>query len=143
MVQPGPSLIKRGDILPVLTFETVDGKQIDFAQPKNKLLFFFNTWCPYSKKAVSDLMKSPLVKDKNILIVAVARGEGGESVTDWWQEMGASVPLVADFYLDIFDHFAASGVPRFYIINKENRVLRQFYGWSKKSMSQIMWADRP
>jgi len=140
MSRPQQSLIHEGDTLPVTHFETVDGQNIHFDAKTKKLLILFNTWCPHSKKALKDLARSSLVRRKDLVIVAVAPGEGGEAIQDFRRTQPIPIHFVADFYRNIYGQLATSGVPRFYLVDKSNRVVKEFFGWHDGAVSKLDWA---
>jgi hypothetical protein len=103
------------------------------------VLILFNTWCPYSNKALDAIEKSSLLKRKGLTVVAVARGEGLKTVTKWRQEKGLTVDMVEDFSRDIYNLYATDGVPRFYLLDKNNRVVKEFFGWHEGGMDRFVW----
>lgn len=108
------------------TLETLSGKKMsleEFREGKKAIVFFWATWCPHCRQAITKLngQKDELEK-KDIRIILVDIGESKPEVRRYVEMK----EIVFDVFLDsdssVAERYEIIGVPTFYFINKEGII---------------------
>lgn len=147
--QPLGTLVEAGEATPsfFLTDVTDTGKytfntEDAFPGTRAVLLYFFSATCPdchAQTPAVVELWREvvfPSFEDdapEGYQLICVARGGGSNSLpqaADYWQQVTGDLslareqmpPLYYDTLRRIYNQFAASGVPRFYVLSPAGQV---------------------
>ncbi|KGJ89873.1 TlpA family protein disulfide reductase [Colwellia psychrerythraea] len=135
-----PEYITRGDILPINTITTIDGVEMNLHRSdKKKLVVLFATWCSDSNRLITALNNSPLLKDENIDIIAIAREEDTATVKAWRDKRGIKVALAVDEDRSIYKKFAAGGIPRIISVDEDNVVIKMNLAEGQEQLSNIIW----
>ena len=133
-------LVEPGQLLPLSTLNDITGKEIALNTPgRKKLVILFATWCPDSQRAMKALHQSPLIQDSSVDIVAIAREEQGSEVASWAAENKIKTTLVADTDRSIYRQFAHAGIPRFIMVDEQNRIVDAVLAEGEKQIEQIHW----
>ncbi len=132
--------VKVGQTLPVTQFQTIDGKTIDFIQSKNrKLVILFATWCSDSQRAMKALHESSILQQENLEIVAIARENTPEEIEQFKLERDIVIDLVADIDRSIYQQFASAGIPRFIMVDENNRIVGEALAEGENQLDLIQW----
>ena len=99
----------------------------------------FATWCSDSNRALKALNNSPLLNNKNIEVIAIAREEDNETVIEWRDKNNIIVPLAADPKREIFKKFAKAGIPRLITVTKDNKIIQMNLAEGENQLSKIIW----
>jgi peroxiredoxin len=125
-----------GDLLPPLTFTTLDGKTISTGDLKGKttLLVFFATWCgpcraelPHVQKEIWEQYKD----NPNFVLLVIGREHTPEELVKFSKENKFTFPIVADIGRKIYSHFAPQLIPRTYLIDKEGKIIHSSIGFDE------------
>ncbi|WDE09444.1 TlpA family protein disulfide reductase [Thalassomonas haliotis] len=133
-------LVQPGQLLPLTILNDITGKQVALNTPgRKKLVILFATWCPDSQRAMKALHQSPLVQDTSLDIVAIAREQQGSELASWAEENDIIVRLVADTDRSIYKKFAYAGIPRFIMVDGQNRIVEAVLAEGEKQLEHIRW----
>lgn len=132
--------IQAGQVMPLQTVTTIDGKSIDLTDPeKRKLVILFATWCSDSQRAMKALHESDILNQQDLQIVAIARENTVEEIEKFRQERNITIDLVADVDRSIYKQFASAGIPRFIMVDKTNRIVNQVLAEGENQIELIQW----
>ena len=105
-------------------FETAELKSPDDFLGNKTLLVLFTTTCddcrrdiPFAEHAYSRL------KSEGLKVVTIGRDETTQTINDYWNELGLSMPFLPDTDRAIFNLFANQTVPRFYLIDESGTIV--------------------
>ena len=133
-------LVKPGQLLPLTRLNDIGGKEVALNTPgRRKLVILFATWCPDSQRAMKALHQSALVQDKSLDIVAIAREQEISEVASWGAENEIKTTLVADTDRSIYRQFAHAGIPRFIMVNEQNRIVGTVLAEGENQLEHIRW----
>lgn len=132
--EPGKEFVEVGSQVPTFSVEGKDGAQ--FTSPedfkgKTTLLMFFTTWCPDCKQQIPHVNEAwnHFKDNADIQFICIARGGSGsyiqtpEMVAQYWADNNLSMQWFLDPFRDVFNMFAESNVPRFYLIDSTGKIL--------------------
>ena len=135
-----PVYITSGDILPINSITTIDGKEVNLHRTdKKKLVVLFASWCTDSNRLLTALNNSPLLADKSIEIIAIAREEDAATVKAWRDKRGIKVALAVDEDRSIYKKFAAGGIPRLISVDEDNKVIKMTLAEGQEQLSKVIW----
>jgi len=132
--------INKGDILPLETITTIDGDVVNLQQlGKRKLVVLFASWCSDSNRLLKALNSSPLLDDSSIEVIAIAREEDIETVSNWRDKRGIKVALAVDSDRSIYKRFASGGIPRLITVGENNRIIKMNLAEGEEQLNKIVW----
>lgn len=132
--------IQVGQVMPLQTVTTIDGKSIDLTNPEErKLVILFATWCSDSQRAMNALHESDILNQEDLQIVAIARENTVEEIEKFRQERNITIDLVADVDRSIYKQFASAGIPRFIMVDKHNRIVNEVLAEGENQIELIQW----
>ncbi|WP_041296056.1 TlpA family protein disulfide reductase [Kangiella koreensis] len=132
--------VQVGQLMPLKTVTTIDGKSIDLTNPeKRKLVILFATWCSDSQRAMKALHESDILNQEDLQIVAIARENTVEEIKKFRQERNITIDLVADVDRSIYKQFASAGIPRFILVDKNNRIVNEVLAEGENQIELIQW----
>lgn len=137
-----PALVKVavGQRQPLGQLTDIQGQVVDLQQPnKRKLLIFFATWCGDSKRLMQQLTQSPLLADKELLIVAIGREEQPQTLKEFAAEYKLPLHFIADTDRMLYQQFTDRGIPRVVLVNEQNVVVKTFLGEIPRAIDEIVW----
>jgi thiol-disulfide isomerase/thioredoxin len=125
---PGPPEV--GSAAPAVKVELVRGSS-DLRVDRNRLLFFWATWCLPCKASVPELMA--FAEDRDVEIVAIT-DEPGEVVEKFLAEFKEPFPEVVatDRFRITFQNFGVSGTPTFVLLDASGKVKHYKTGYAPK-----------
>ncbi|WP_281557444.1 TlpA disulfide reductase family protein [Thalassomonas sp. RHCl1] len=133
-------LVEPGQLLPLTKLNDIAGEQVVLNTPgRKKLVILFATWCSDSQRAMKALHQSPLIQDKSLDIVAIAREQQSTEVASWAAENDIKVTLVADTDRSIYRQFAHAGIPRFIMVDEQNRIVKTVLAEGEQQIEHIRW----
>lgn len=136
--------VKVGDPVPQMEFEMSDGTMFnnDMLLGNTTVLVFFNTKCKECQQElpVVQMLYERIVKNNNIKIIAISRGEGYDIVKSYWQSHGLSIPYSAQEDDHLFHLFANQGIPRIYIIDAGGKITHVFSDSNLPSIQILLTA---
>jgi peroxiredoxin len=132
--------IHSGDILPIKSMTTIEGKEVNLEHiGKKKLVILFATWCSDSNRLLKAMNNSPLLEDETIEVIAIAREEDKETVKKWRQAHNIKVPLAVDIDREIYKKFAAGGIPRIITVAENNKIIKMNLAEGNKQLKKVVW----
>ncbi len=132
--------IGSGDTLPLQAINDVSGKHVNLSNNnKRKLVILFATWCSDSNRLLKALNKSAILQDDSIEIIAIAREEDQEIVTQWRDKHYIIVPLASDEDRAIYKQFASAGIPRIITVGKDNKIIKMNLAEGHDQLQLIQW----
>ena len=109
-----------GNSLPDFEVEMNDGSTITGAQLRTttSVVMFFHSGCPDCQQALPRVQKLyDTYHSQGVQFALISREDGAESVAEYWQENGLTLPYSAQEDRAIYELFARKRVPRIYISN--------------------------
>jgi len=109
-------------------FEVNDGDGGTFSSEdfigKRSLLVLFDTTCEDCQRELpkANTVWENLQSDPDCQVIAISRGQKKEIVDKYWKEEHFDMPTYLDPDRTVFDKFANSTIPRFYLINSEGII---------------------
>lgn len=135
-----PEYINSGEMLPLKSIQTIDGKEVDLASTeKQKLVILFATWCSDSNRLLKALNQDAILQNPNIEVIAIAREEDKATVTAWRDEHDIKVALATDADRSIFKQFAEAGIPRIVTVSNNNQVIKMNLAEGQEQLQLIDW----
>lgn len=115
-----------GDSLPAFRVRLMDGSWVsrDSLIGHRSVVCFFNTGCPDCRQElpmVDSLFRSHGTK-ADVRIVAIAREEEAETIWDFWDTKGLTLPFSAQTDRTVYSLFAKSRIPRIYMSDTDGIV---------------------
>jgi len=131
-----------GDLAPGFTFTGLNGKVINSTDLKGKVLLlnFFATWCGPCMAEMPRLEKEirlPYKAAPNFLILAFGREHKAAEIKEFRRKSGFTFIMVPDPKREVYSKFAASGIPRNYLIDAEGRIIYQSEGYEAKDFDRL------
>ncbi|WDE02818.1 TlpA family protein disulfide reductase [Thalassomonas viridans] len=133
-------LVEPGQLLPLSRVNDITGEEVALNTPgRKKLVILFATWCSDSQRAMKALHQSPLIRDESLDIVAIAREQESSELASWAAENDIKTTLVADTDRSIYRQFARAGIPRFIMVDEQNRIVDAVLAEGEKQLEHIHW----
>ncbi|MGO4293316.1 TlpA family protein disulfide reductase [Chitinophaga sp. RAB17] len=141
--QDKDTYIKTGDNVPSFSFELTEGKTVNIADYKGKLVLLnlFATWCPPCNAELPEVQKkiwAPHKKDPRFAFFVFGREEGWEKLKPFKEKKGFDFPILPDEGRKIFSLFAAQNIPRNFLIDENGKVIYSSVGYSPEEFKQLV-----
>jgi peroxiredoxin len=136
------TLVSVGDEAPDFTCTTLDGQTVSLRELRGKvvLINFFTTWCgpclremPYLQSEVFEKFKTD-----EFFMIAIAREQQAEEVTEFRNAKGFTFPMAADPDKRIYGLFATDFIPRTFVIDKRGVVKWESAGLAKPQFEDLV-----
>jgi peroxiredoxin len=136
------TLTKVGQPVPKFTVTTLDGKSINIAEMKGKvvLINFFATWCgpcmgemPHVEKEIWQGLKN-----EKLVVLAIGREHSKEELIKFNKEKGFTFLIAPDPKREVYSLFAKQFIPRNYVIGKDGTILFQSIGYSEEEFGKMV-----
>jgi peroxiredoxin len=136
------SLTRIGEMAPVFTCKTIDGKPIDISKLRGKIVMinFFATWCGPCNLELPVLQKNIWNKYKdnpNFALIIIGREHNEQEIRDFVTRKNFAMPFAPDPDREIFKLYATQNIPRNIIIGKDGRIIFQNFGYSAEEFKKI------
>lgn len=117
--------IRRGNIAPNFTLETLEGEVLSLSDFKGKKVFinFWATWCPPCRAEMPDIQK--FSEDEDVLVLAINLTHTEDSlltVDNFIQEKGFDFPVLVDENGEVAELFRVQAYPTSYMIDTSGRI---------------------
>ncbi len=129
-----------GDEFPINQVIDIEGRTVDLTDnAKRKLVILFATWCSDSQRALAALSQSEILNEQGLEIIAIAREEDVEKVTNFKNEKGYGFNMAADPNREIYSKFANAGIPRFIMVDENNIIVDHVIAEGENQLDKIHW----
>jgi thiol-disulfide isomerase/thioredoxin len=142
-----PAMELLGKAAPQADATTHDGKEINLGgkPEKPQVLFFYASWCGYSKRAIPGINSlHEKYKDKGVDVVAVsmdgregARGRTPEQILQQYNDLKLSLPLTMDPERKIGGPYKVSSFPTLFVVGQSGEVEAVHIGAKPDLESQV------
>jgi peroxiredoxin len=134
--------VKIGDPTPAFNLQTLDGKTINIASYKGKvvLLDFWATWCGPCRRALPEL-KTLVQKNtgKPLVVISVSADEDAKAAQEFVRANGMTWPQAQDSKGNvIYGVFGIESLPSYVLIDAQGRVAYVMKGWSPFSSPTLL-----
>lgn len=131
--------IHSGAQLPWQTLRAIDGSDISLAPGKRQLLVFFATWCGDSKRAMTQLMASALVRQQDLQIIGIGREEQLPALQKFQSDYALNFALVADPDRALYHKVASKGIPQLVTVAADGQIQQVLLGEVPDAIAQLHW----
>jgi peroxiredoxin len=102
----------------------------EYRQGKRAIVFFWATWCPHCREALSKISANRQEIDgKGIQVVLVDIGENAEVVGKYFEKNKIDMDVFIDESTEVATLFGIIGVPTFYFIDEEGIIKNVLHGY--------------
>jgi peroxiredoxin len=134
------SYTKIGQKMPVFAITDTDGKSINIADLKDKVVLvnFWATWCMPCFAELPGLEKNIWLKFKSddFVMVAIAREQSNQEIIAFKNRLNFTFPIAADPKREVYSLFGNGGIPRSYVVFDGN-ILYQSVGYNDEGIDEI------
>lgn len=126
---------------PDFTLKGEDGKTYRLADMRGKVVVvnFWATWCPPCRYEMPSLERAwSLLKDKNVVVLAVNVGENADVIFEFTGQYPMSFPLPMDLDGTVTKLYPITGLPTTYVINPAGMVMHRAMGSREWDDPQLM-----
>ncbi len=115
-----------GKEAPDFTLPSLSGKDVNITQfrdGKNAIYFFWATWCPHCRNAISEINKNIKTFEENdIRVVLIDEGEKRDLVKAFAQKNKIHLEILLDEQTKLSETFSLIGLPTFIYVQKDGIV---------------------
>ena len=117
--------IRRGNIAPDFSLETLEGEVLSLSQFKGKKVFlnFWATWCPPCRAEMPDIQK--FSEDEDVVVLAINLTHTEDSlltVDNFIQDRGFTFPVLLDKNGEVAEQYRVQAYPTSYMIDAKGRI---------------------
>jgi thiol-disulfide isomerase/thioredoxin len=137
-----PQALKIGDPVPHFSLQTLDGKALDIASLKGKvvLLDFWATWCGPCRQAMPEI-KTLLQKysGKPLVVVSVSADQDMKAPAEFAHANGMTWMQAWDGTGKVIGGvFGVNSLPSYVVIDADGRIAYLMKGWAPLSSSALL-----
>lgn len=117
--------IRRGNIAPDFSLETLEGGVLSLSEFKGKKVFinFWATWCPPCRAEMPDIQKFSEVEDVVVLAINLTHTEDSLLTVDHFiQERGFTFPVLTDKNGEVATQYRIQAYPTSFLIDSKGRI---------------------
>lgn len=114
--------------MPQFKTYTINGKNTgaDNLKGKPSVIILFSTTCPDCHEQLPEIESLWYYASDVFNILAISRGEERQTVADFWNKAGYTMPVAVDADREIynlFDRGSKTGIPQVYIMDPKGTVI--------------------
>ncbi|MEJ2041718.1 MAG: TlpA disulfide reductase family protein [Reinekea sp.] len=131
--------VKVGDAFPSFKIPTLDGKVLDTAQLKGRVVYvdFWASWCTTCKQSFPVLSElSEELKGKGIVILGINTDEDVSLAHKFLEKTPVSFLTVSDRTQKVVSYFEPKGFPYAYIVGKDGVIQAVKAGFAGKEKTR-------
>ena len=133
--------VKVGDAFPSFKIPTLDGKVLDTAQLKGRVIYvdFWASWCTTCKKSfpiISELNTE--LQGKGVFFLGINTDEDVELAKKFLEKTPVNFLNVSDSSQKVVNHFQPTGFPYAYVIGKDGIVHTVKAGFAGKEETKAL-----
>ena len=124
-VESGEDPVKAGDAVPIFSVTLQDGSIFNSREPSGmvSVIVFFHTSCPDCQQLLPEVQRlyvdsSPV----DVRFVCIARAQRAQEIKAFWLQKQLTLPWSAQEDRSVYSLFAASRIPRVYIVDRAGKV---------------------
>ena len=139
--------VKVGDVAPISPLQTLDGKTVDLASMKGKVVVidFWATWCGPCRKGLPLLQKfADSMKDNDKVVVQpvnvwerMAPADRSKAVGEFWTAQKFTMTTLLDPDNKFIDAYGFSGIPAFVVIGPDGKLAATHIGYDEKLVETL------
>lgn len=117
--------VKVGDTFPAFKIPTLDGKTLDTAQLKGRVIYvdFWASWCTTCKRSFPVMSKlSDELKSKGVFFLGINTDEDVSLAHEFLESTPVSFLNVSDKTQQVVSYFEPKGFPYAYVVGKDGVV---------------------
>ena len=117
--------IRRGNIAPDFSLETLEGEVLSLSEFKGKKVFlnFWATWCPPCRAEMPDIQKFSENEDVVVLAINLTHTEDSLlTVDNFIQDRGFTFPVLLDKNGEVAEQYRVQAYPTSYMIDAKGRI---------------------
>ena len=115
-----------GKPVPDFTLPTTHGQQVNLTQfinGKRAIIFFWATWCPHCREALSGLNRDKdKIAQQNIKLVLIDVGEDEDTVKKYLERNKIDFEIFLDQKTSLAENYGLIGVPTFFFVDEKGIV---------------------
>ena len=135
------SFTRVGQQMPAFSVRLLEGAKFSINDLKGKVVLvnFWATWCPPCLVEMPRLEKEVWQKYKSadFLMVAIAREQTEQEITDFRREHRFSFPMATDPEREVFKLFGTGGIPRSYVVDADGQIVFQSIGYEPEEFNEM------
>ena len=133
--------LNTGDLLPAVRTHTIESKEINIAPGTGKviLVHFFILSCSHCRRSLDylELLQERIHDHPGFLMISVGREHSPEDIREYLAKEKSQLNMVADPDRKIYELFAEKKVPRFYLFDKDGKLVQQVRGFDDAGIHEI------
>lgn len=135
--------VKVGDAAPDFRVELFDGSTFTLSSLRGKvvLLNFWATWCPPCREELARVPEQIVARfagRDDFVFLPVSRGESREEVAAFRERTGYTFPMGLDPDEKIFGRYAATAIPRNFLIGRDGRIVETLIGYEPEEFDALV-----
>lgn len=121
-------IVVAGQQLPAFSVIMADGREVTPASLAGRpaVIVFFSTVCGDCRRELPEVQRLFGEYGAVARFVCISRAEGAESVEEYWQSAGLTLPYSAQADRTVYNLFAQVGIPRVYVTDASGTVRAVF-----------------
>lgn len=121
-----------GDKIPLIESDVLSNEDLNIVNnsSKDRILFFWATWCPYCDEYIEEIKKIYKSNSNDFEIVAINIDDelNKEKVKEKIDKSLDGVINILDLNKEIINKYSPEGVPATYFINSKNVIVDSWFG---------------
>ena len=133
--------LNTGDLIPTFRTRTTEGEEISIDKGTGKviLIHFFILGCSHCRRSLDhlELYQEGIHDHPGFLMLSAGRGHTPEDIREYLAKENSPINMVPDPDRKIYDLFADKKVPRFYLFDKDGKLVQQVRGFDDTAIHDI------